>query len=203
MGNDNSKNKGIPPPEKSGYPTQGGTSYPTQRDTYPPQENKSPQGYPAAPVPPGQPVQPPHYPNQPAYPPAPDQVYSAHAAPPPYAPPGAPQYQNQPFPGQNPGYPPAQGMYPPHGAPPPHHFQQAGVEFQVAPGQYQPGQQVIVNGGFDAGARFNGNASVPPPPPGCAPNAAQVAMTQGANVQISQKKDGFVTGGGGGGYTMW
>jgi len=80
-------------------------------------------------------------------------------------------------------------MYPPHGAPPPHHFQQAGVEFQVAPGQYQPGQQVIVNGnsltfpfwiiyiykgGFDAGARFNGNASVPPPPPGCAPNAAQV-----------------------------
>jgi hypothetical protein len=32
----------------------------------------------------------------------------------------------------------------------------------------------LFKGGFDASARFNGNANVPPPPPGCAPNAAQV-----------------------------
>jgi len=42
-------------------------------------------------------------------------------------------------------YPPAQGMYPPHGAPP-QQFQQGGVGYQVTPGQFQPGQQVVVNG---------------------------------------------------------
>ena len=88
---------------------------------------------------------------------------------------------------------------------PPNQFQgPQGVQYQVAPNQFQPGQTVIVPNGFDSSARFhNGTASIPPPPPGHVPNAAQVAASQGANVQIGQKKESFLTGGEGGGYTMW
>ena len=88
---------------------------------------------------------------------------------------------------------------------PPNQFQgPQGVQYQVAPNQFQPGQTVIVPNGFDSSARFNnGSASIPPPPPGHVPNAAQVAASQGANVQIGQKKESFLTGGEGGGYTMW
>ena len=57
---------------------------------------------------------------------------------------------------------------------------------------------------FDNGARFkNGQASIPPPPPGCLPNAAQVATAQGANVQISQDKRSKLVGDNEGGVTFW
>ncbi|XP_047016467.1 DAZ-associated protein 2 isoform X2 [Ictalurus punctatus] len=69
---------------------------------------------------------------------------------------------------------------------------------------YPPGSTVLVEGGFDAGARFGpGTASIPPPPPGHAPNAAQLAAMQGANVVMTQRKSNFFMGGSGGGYTIW
>ncbi|XP_068209893.1 uncharacterized protein [Palaemon carinicauda] len=69
----------------------------------------------------------------------------------------------------------------------------------------QPGQNVLVMNGYDAGARFDGMAqqSIPPPPPGIAPNAAQLAAAAGAQVSATQKKNSFLTGGSGGGYTFW
>lgn len=42
-----------------------------------------------------------------------------------------------------------------------------------------------------------------PPPPGHAPNAAQLAAMQGANVMMTQRKSNFFMGGSGGGYTIW
>ncbi|KAB5546483.1 hypothetical protein PDJAM_G00075190 [Pangasius djambal] len=70
---------------------------------------------------------------------------------------------------------------------------------------YPPGSTVLVEGGFDAGARFGpgSTASIPPPPPGHAPNAAQLAAMQGANVVMTQRKSNFFMGGSGGGYTIW
>uniref|UniRef100_A0A8B9DL85 DAZ-associated protein 2 n=3 Tax=Anser TaxID=8842 RepID=A0A8B9DL85_ANSCY len=70
---------------------------------------------------------------------------------------------------------------------------------------YPPGSTVLVEGGFDAGARFGagGTASIPPPPPGCPPNAAQLAVMQGANVLVTQRKGNFFLGGSDGGYTIW
>ncbi|KAM4045083.1 DAZ-associated protein 2 [Anomaloglossus baeobatrachus] len=70
---------------------------------------------------------------------------------------------------------------------------------------YPPGSALLVDGGFDAGARFGaGNsASVPPPPPGCPPNAAQLAAMQGANVIVTQRRGNYFMGGSDGGYTMW
>ncbi|XP_074785641.1 DAZ-associated protein 2 [Athene noctua] len=70
---------------------------------------------------------------------------------------------------------------------------------------YPPGSTVLVEGGFDAGARFGagGTASIPPPPPGCPPNAAQLAIMQGANVLVTQRKGNFFLGGSDGGYTIW
>lgn len=83
-------------------------------------------------------------------------------------------------------------------------FNQGGVQYQVAPQQFAPGQQVIVQGGFDNGARFaSGSASIPPPPPGCAPNSAQVASSQGASVAVSQQKTSKLKGDMGGGVTFW
>ena len=51
--------------------------------------------------------------------------------------------------------------------------------------------------------RFDKNAppSIPPPPPGVVPNAAQVAG-MGPQV-VGQKKEGFWKGTGSGGYTFW
>nr|DBA23979.1 TPA: hypothetical protein GDO54_011689 [Pyxicephalus adspersus] len=68
-----------------------------------------------------------------------------------------------------------------------------------------PGSTVIVDGGFDAGARLGAGSggSVPPPPPGCPPNAAQLAAMQGANVVVTQRKGNYFMGGSDGGYTMW
>lgn len=70
---------------------------------------------------------------------------------------------------------------------------------------YPPGSTVMVDGGFDAGARFGaGNGvTIPPPPPGHPPNAAQLAAMQGANVVMSQRKNNFFLGGSNGGYTIW
>ena len=61
------------------------------------------------------------------------------------------------------------------------------------------------SGQFDAGARFNSYApaSIPPPPPGTAPNVAQAAAAQGHQVVTGQKKGGFFKGSGSGGYTFW
>ncbi|KAK4315650.1 hypothetical protein Pmani_013139 [Petrolisthes manimaculis] len=70
---------------------------------------------------------------------------------------------------------------------------------------YQPGQNVLVMNGYDSGARFDGLAqpSIPPPPPGVAPNAAQLAAASGAQVGVSQKKSSFLSGVSGGGYTFF
>ncbi|KAM6976424.1 DAZ-associated protein 2 [Aplochiton taeniatus] len=70
---------------------------------------------------------------------------------------------------------------------------------------YPPGSTVLVDGGFDAGARFGaGNGvTIPPPPPGHPPNAAQLAAMQGANVMMTQRKNNFFMGGSSGGYTIW
>ncbi|CAO2600819.1 DAZ-associated protein 2 [Lemmus lemmus] len=71
---------------------------------------------------------------------------------------------------------------------------------------YPPGSAVLVEGGYDAGARFGTGATagnIPPPPPGCPPNAAQLAVMQGANVLVTQRKGNFFMGGSDGGYTIW
>ncbi|XP_076133659.1 DAZ-associated protein 2 [Alosa pseudoharengus] len=70
---------------------------------------------------------------------------------------------------------------------------------------YPPGSTVLVEGGFDAGARFgtSSNPALPPPPPGCPANAAQLAAMQGANVMMTQRKNNFFMGGSNGGYTIW
>ncbi|XP_027236636.1 YLP motif-containing protein 1 isoform X1 [Penaeus vannamei] len=82
-----------------------------------------------------------------------------------------------------------QGYYPPPPQAPP----------------FQHGQNVLVLNGFESGARFDGIAqpSIPPPPPGVAPNAAQLAAASGAQVSMSQKKGSFLSGGSGGGFTFW
>ncbi|CAI9724541.1 Hypothetical predicted protein [Octopus vulgaris] len=43
----------------------------------------------------------------------------------------------------------------------------------------------------------------PPPPPGYAPNATQMAAMQGQNVILTQRKNDFLTGGSGAGYTWY
>ena len=42
-----------------------------------------------------------------------------------------------------------------------------------------------------------------PPPPGCAPNAAQAAMSRGENVVVTQRQGNFWEGGSDGGYVMF
>ncbi|XP_069509490.1 DAZ-associated protein 2 isoform X5 [Ambystoma mexicanum] len=70
---------------------------------------------------------------------------------------------------------------------------------------YPPGSTVLVDGGYDAGARFGAGATanIPPPPPGCPPNAAQLAAMQGANVVVTQRKGNYFVGGSDGGYSIW
>ncbi|XP_070536494.1 DAZ-associated protein 2-like isoform X1 [Ptychodera flava] len=123
----------------------------------------------------------------------------------------------QPYPthgGQYPQYaaPPPQYAYP-QGPPPPYQQQQQPSPYpQAQPYPYQghahpqaQPQTVMVPGGFDAGARFGAGATanIPPPPPGTAPNAAQMAQMQGQNVQIGQRKGDWFSGGSDGGYTWW
>nr|XP_045734642.1 DAZ-associated protein 2-like [Mirounga angustirostris] len=71
---------------------------------------------------------------------------------------------------------------------------------------YPPDSAVLVEGGYNASARFGAGATagnIPCPPPGCPPNAAQLAVMQGANVLITQRKGNFFTDGSDGGYTIW
>ena len=60
-------------------------------------------------------------------------------------------------------------------------------------------------GAFDAGARFDSSSQVrvPPPPPGIAPNMAQIAQANGHNVQLGRRPDNFMTGGSSGGMVFW
>ncbi|KAI1300022.1 DAZ-associated protein 2 [Halotydeus destructor] len=153
----------------------------------------------------------------------------AHAPPPPYSEkPPAPFHQpmsGQPYPGQPyPGQPmpgqhmPGQQMpghqYQPYGQPGPqynyHIPQQGGYQYQHPTAHIPPaapGQQstYVIADAFDAGARFDGTArpNIPPPPPGVAPNAAQIAQAQGHNVVAGQKDRKFLEGGSNGGYTFW
>ena len=43
----------------------------------------------------------------------------------------------------------------------------------------------------------------PPPPPGVAPNAAQIAAAQGKTVEVKKKPNSWVAGGSDGGYNFW
>ena len=45
--------------------------------------------------------------------------------------------------------------------------------------------------------------SLQPPPPGMAPNAAQIAAMQGHTVVGTQQKADWFSGGKGGGFTFW
>ena len=62
-----------------------------------------------------------------------------------------------------------------------------------------------MQGCFDAGARFDGRSrpAIPPPPPGVAPNAAQLAAQNGAQVLATKQKSNFFVGNKGGGWTFW
>jgi len=124
---------------------------------------------------PSAPYEPPHY----------------TAPPPPYAPP-MPQHSGMMYgPPPVPGYAPPQYQHPP------------------AYGYPQPAPQAhyVVHAQFDQGARFNefSRPNIPPPPPGVAPNMAQMALMQGQNTTViaEQHKSGFFSGSGSGGTTFW
>ncbi|XP_013397395.1 DAZ-associated protein 2 [Lingula anatina] len=73
----------------------------------------------------------------------------------------------------------------PQGPPPPYPY------MPQQPNQYgHPQTLPVYMGQYDAGARFGAGATtnIPPPPPGCAPNAAQMAAAQGYNVTVTKKK---------------
>jgi len=159
------KEKGGPP----GYPSQ--PAYPTQGGGYPSQATAPPPG--------GQP--PPYTPQQPAG----------------AGPPGPPMYSYQPpqgppqgYPGQQPAYYPQAPMY---GGGYPQGMQQPYGAYAMP--QIPQGAQVVGHGQYDAGARFNSGAgmNVPPPPPGCMPNAAQISAMHGGTVHMSQGRAGFFT----------
>jgi len=111
-------------------------------------------------------------------------------------PPQAPNHASYPYPG---------GPMPkaPMGQQPPTGYAPYPKGPSVAP--YPQSAPPVASGQFDAGARFTpyAPASIPPPPPGCAPNAAQMAAAQGKTVVTSQKEGGFFKGSGSGGYTFW
>ncbi|WAR05563.1 hypothetical protein MAR_020932 [Mya arenaria] len=106
----------------------------------------------------------------------------------PYGPPG---YQEPPPPySAHPQYPPPGSNYAPPQAP------------------YYPQQQpqtVVAPGLFDAGARFDGIAQnrIPPPPPGVAPNQAQMAAMQGQTVVASQQRGNWLSGSGNDAGVSW
>lgn len=77
--------------------------------------------------------------------------------------------------------------------------------YSPSPASTIPQQTMLVHGAYDAGARFDGISGqmIPPPPPGYAPNATQMAAMQGQNVILTQRKNDFLTGGSGGGYTWY
>ncbi|XP_023799034.1 DAZ-associated protein 2, partial [Cyanistes caeruleus] len=59
---------------------------------------------------------------------------------------------------------------------------------------YPPGSTVLLEGGFDTGARLGtgGTGSIPPPPAGCPPGAPPVPVPPGAAVLLPQRKGGFL-----------
>uniref|UniRef100_V9L732 DAZ-associated protein 2 n=1 Tax=Callorhinchus milii TaxID=7868 RepID=V9L732_CALMI len=144
-------------------------------------------------------VAPPHYPTvQVPQPPA----YAE--APPSYAELYDPRYVHAPanvgagFPG---------GMYVPVTAQMPMGPVGAGMPmtYYAVPQLFPQSSTVLMERGFDPGARFGAgaSASIPPPPPGCPPNAAQIAAMQGANVVVTQRKGTWFLGGSDGGYSVW
>uniref|UniRef100_A0A1L8DBY1 DAZ-associated protein 2 n=1 Tax=Nyssomyia neivai TaxID=330878 RepID=A0A1L8DBY1_9DIPT len=124
-------------------------------------------------------------------------VYPAHSGHFPGLPPGmAAAYAPQQVPG---------AIYPtPFAAPPTFQAVQAGPPPGIPAYAQQTMPQVAL---FDPGARYGGQGgsaySVPPPPPGYAPSAAQLAAMQGQPVQVQKPKNNFFTGGKGSGFTFW
>lgn len=121
-----------------------------------------------------------------------------------YGAPPVPPYGNEP--------PPPYSNPVPHGAafPPPQYTSAypsgSGYPITGQPPMYQAQPQTVYcSGALDAGARQGpmSTQAVPPPPPGCPPNQAQLAAMQGHNVVITQRKENWFTGGEGGGYTLW
>ncbi|XP_005104661.1 DAZ-associated protein 2 [Aplysia californica] len=173
----------------SSYPKDPAYGKAPNDPAYPPGHYGAPPGYPSAPPPyshtlVGQnPV--PMYAQQQQY------TYAAAQAPAAAYPPGQPMMHGGPGPA-----PPAYGYQP----------QVANPGYPVQPGfSAYPGYQVAAMAQFDSGARFDGISSqnIPPPPPGCAPNAAQMTASQGGQVFATQKKDNWFTGGKGGGVSFW
>ncbi|XP_059812088.1 DAZ-associated protein 2 [Hypanus sabinus] len=148
------------------------------------------------------------YPRQASYPRQPAVVQPQYVPtvqfpqPPPYTepPPSYAEIQRQPGYAHVPPYVPvsAQMQVNPAGAGMP-------VRYYAVPQVFPPHSTVVVEGAFDAGARFGAGATanLPPPPPGCPPNAAQIAAMQGSNVIATQKKGSWASGGSDGGYTIW
>lgn len=166
---------------KGSYPQQ--TVYPQQSTApvYPPAMQMSPQA-------------PPYTDTPPAY----SEIYQPRYVLPPQVPGQLPQ-MSSPYPGAQ-VFMPMQPHMPvgPVG-------QNVPMAYYPMGAVYPPGSTVMVESGFDAGARFTAGSSVsiPPPPPGHPPNAAQLAAMQGANVVMTQRKNNFFLGGSSGGYTIW
>lgn len=160
--------------------------------------------------------------GMPYYPPPPPSYDAAMQGPPQIYPPNPSMYQQPPYPGYPQAMPQPQ-YYPPqmppkeqgHGLPPyPPQGQFGGPGTSAYP--QQPQQPTMPNPGyfgpvapvtavFDAGARYNANGSitVPPPPPGYMPTAAQAAAMSGQSVHVQKEKNGFFSGGKGAGFTFW
>ncbi|CAM9281152.1 DAZ-associated protein 2 [Lampetra fluviatilis] len=164
------------------YPTQAASPYPVQAaSAYPAQQQvPPPMAYAGNAGPPG------------LYYPPPSYSSVSTAAPPQASPMG---YENHPA-----GYGAPPPMYSPYAAAP-----HAAYQYQPVPAAANGNSTVFVPNGFDAGARF-GNGSmpnVPPPPPGYAPNAAQMASMQGQTVVMGQRKSDWLEGGSSGGVTFF
>lgn len=96
---------------------------------------------------------------------------------------------------------------------PPPYSQHAPPVYSQYPGppvpsaMYAPPPQVVMAPGlYDAGARFDGIAQprIPPPPPGVAPNQAQMAAFSGSQVIGTQQNSSLWTGNrNDGGYTWF
>nr|XP_006818147.1 PREDICTED: calcium-binding protein P-like isoform X2 [Saccoglossus kowalevskii] len=130
----------------------------------------------------------------------PHQPYQVYPAAPAY-PTGTGQYPMYAMPQQQQpagGFP--QEPPPPYTPPQQQQYGQMGGYPHQQPYQQQPypapNSTVVVPNAFDAGARFGVGSSVniPPPPPGVAPNAAQIAAMRGDRV-VAGKKKGLSSGG--------
>ncbi|KAF8566708.1 hypothetical protein P879_07629, partial [Paragonimus westermani] len=139
--------------------------------------------------------------------------------PPPYYPPGCPPaqncppkyplQQNQPVSANSSGYPvgnayPIQPIHPfqtyayPMAPVPPASNDRPPPYVAPQPGS---GQTIVVPGvTFDGGSRFSQQCppTIPPPPPGYAPNPAQQLAQAGYNVQVNQSGHSKT-----GGWTFW